>query len=380
MRSIAFRIVDSSAWLWHAGAVRIGRVERLGLNGPEARVVSVDLDRRRAIDLRRCEEARLLLEGNSPEAARRLAAARIPASLAAGLGAIAFDRHVAEALSGPAPADSIVPLSEACWLPAIDAPRFRDFMSFEQHHLTVRRALGRPVPDVTYELPTYYKGSHDTLVGHDRHVRWPAYSTWMDFELELGFVTGRGGVDLTPQEASRCLFGVTLVNDLSARDRQFHETRSNLGPAKGKDFATAVGPWITTVDELDLTDIRLSARVNGELWCEATSGSAMWTAAELLAYVSTAEPLIPGELIGSGTVGGGCGLEIGRQLIPGDVVELHSNDLDTLRTTIDAPTALRWTPPRRTPGITIDRKGITGLATPLPPRTDAPTPPYDRLR
>jgi 2-keto-4-pentenoate hydratase/2-oxohepta-3-ene-1,7-dioic acid hydratase in catechol pathway len=363
--------------------MRLGRVQRVGLNGlngEEARIVLVDLDADRLIDVRASEETRLRQAGNSPEAARRLAEARFPRSLSDALGSLDFCDFVTATLSSPAPDHAVIPFTGAHWLPAIDPPRYRDFMSFEQHHLTVRHVLGRAVPDVTYELPTYYKGAHHTLVGHDQCVTCPPYCRWLDFELELGFVLGRGGCDLTPDEASECLFGVTLLNDLSARDRQFHETQGNLGPAKGKDFATAVGPWITTVDEVDLAAIDLTAKVNGELWCDATSGSAMWTASELVAYLSTAEPLVAGELIGSGTVGGGCGLEIGRQIVPGDVIELAGSGLGCLRTTIEEPGPLRWSPARRDPGKTIDGTGIRGLAPALPPRADAPAPPVDRER
>jgi 2-keto-4-pentenoate hydratase/2-oxohepta-3-ene-1,7-dioic acid hydratase in catechol pathway len=197
----------------------------------------------------------------------------------------------------------------------------------------------------------------------------------MDYELELGFVVGRGGVDLAPAEAEQCLFGVTLLNDFSARDRQTEETAGNLGPAKGKDFATAVGPWITTIDELDLLTIQLTARVNGETWASGSSGSAMWSAAEILAYLSTAEPLVPGELVGSGTIGGGCGLEVGRRLIPGDVVELEGDGLGVLRNGLGEPVPLRWSPAHRTPGQMIDGRNGVGITALLPPRADAPPPP-----
>lgn len=340
----------------------------------------VDLAGERLVDAQRCEENRLLASGYSTEAARRVAAARIPSSLAAGIGAVDFLHFVEAAVACAPPDDAIVPISDAKWLPAIDAPRFRDFMSFEQHHLTARHVLGRPVPAVTYELPTYYKGSSQTLIGDGVEFEYPAYSQWLDFELEMGFVVGRAGADLTPDEAGDCLFGVTLLNDFSARDRQFHETQGNLGPAKGKDFATAVGPWITTVDELDLLNIDLAVYVNGDCWCTATSGSAMWSPCELLAYLSTGEPLIHGELIGSGTVGGGCGLEVGRQLVSGDVVELRSAALGTLTNRVGPPGMLRWSPPARIPGETLDGAGISGLAPALPPRADAPRPPVDRER
>lgn len=333
--------------------MKLGRILRDGPLGPQPRTVVVDLGRGVAIDAQRAEHARLLAAGDEPEAALRKARAAIPDSLAAGLASRSFLADLELAVSAEPPGDALVPLAEARWLAAIDPPRFRDFMTFEKHHIDARAALGRPVPEVTYELPTYYKGNHLTLVGDGAVVAWPGYSEWMDYELELGFVTSRGGVDLLPEEAEGCLFGVTLVNDLSARDRQFHETRGNLGPAKGKDFATAVGPWITTADELDLKAIRLSARVNGETWASGSSGEAMWSIGEVLAYLSTAEPLIAGELVGSGTLGGGCGLETGRKLAPGDVIELEASGIGTLRTEIAAAEPLRWEPPRRRPGRTI---------------------------
>lgn len=365
--------------------MRIGRIARSGLDGgAEPRTVVIDLDRGIAIDLRRAEHARLLRAGATDAAARRLSVARFPPSLADALGSPSFLEDAAlaaDAMAGEAaaasptdaaasPADALVPLAAVRWLPAIDPPRYRDFMSFEQHHLSVRAVLGRPVPEVTYELPTYYKGGHLTLLGHEEPMPWPGYSEWMDYELELGLVVGRGGVDLTPEEAAGHLLGVTLLNDFSARDRQFHENRGNLGPAKGKDFATAVGPWITTVDELDddLLAIDMEALVGGERWARGVSGSAMWSVGELLAYLSTAEPLVPGELVGSGTLGGGCGLEVGRRLVPGDVVELRSTRLGTLRTPLGEPQPLRWSPPRRTPGRPVDGVSPVGVTPLLPPR------------
>jgi 2-keto-4-pentenoate hydratase/2-oxohepta-3-ene-1,7-dioic acid hydratase in catechol pathway len=358
--------------------MKLARVERIGPDGPEPRVVAIDLERRVAIDLERSEQVRLERLGYTAAAARRLAAARLPQSVAAGLGSPSYRDDLEAARASEPPDDAVLALDALRWLPPLDPPRFRDFMSFEQHHLSARHVLGRPVPAVTYTLPTYYKAGHLSLVAHTEPVPWPGYCEWMDYELELGFVVGRAGVDLTPEEAVGCLFGVTLLNDFSARDRQFEETAGNLGPAKGKDFATALGPWIATVDELDLLAIELEARVNGERWASGTSGSAMWSASELLAYLSTAEPLVAGELVGSGTVGGGCGLEVGRRLVPGDVVELSGSGLGVLRTQLGEPAPLRWSPPSRIPGQKID--GTSGVSiTPLmPPRRDAPPPLFPR--
>jgi 2-keto-4-pentenoate hydratase/2-oxohepta-3-ene-1,7-dioic acid hydratase in catechol pathway len=205
------------------------------------------------------------------------------------------------------------------------------------------------VPDAYYEIPAYYKASSAGFVGHDEEVPWPAYTESMDYELELGFVVGRAGRDLDPGEAAGHLFGVTIYSDFSARDQQSREMTLTLGPTKGKDFGTGIGPWITTVDELDLGDLAMTARINGEEWSRGSSGSIMWSAAELLAYVSTAEMLQPGDLIGSGTVGLGCGLELDRRLAPGDVVELEVEGIGVLRNRMGPPQPARWTPTRKQP-------------------------------
>lgn len=358
--------------------MKIGRIERQGPAGPVARVMVVEAERGIAIDAQRAEQARRLAAGDSPEAAARLAAAQIPESLAAGLGSASFRADLERALAAEPPADAVVPLAEARWLPPVDPPRYRDFMTFEQHHHAARAVRGKTTPEVTYRLPTYYKGGHRTLIGDGEVLHWPGYSTWMDYELELGWVLAGEGLDLTPAEAEARIFGVTLLNDFSARDRQFDETVGNLGPAKGKDFATALGPWIVTTDELDLASIAAEARVNGEVWARGSSGDAMWTAAEVVAYLSTAEPLVPGELIGSGTFGGACGLEVGRQLTPGDRVELEAAGIGTLTTELGEPHELAWEPPPREPGRTISGGRALDHTELLPPRTDAPAPPYPR--
>jgi 2-keto-4-pentenoate hydratase/2-oxohepta-3-ene-1,7-dioic acid hydratase in catechol pathway len=358
--------------------VKIGRTERPSPAGPVPRVMVVDAGRGVAIDAQRAEQERRLGAGDSPEAAARIAAATIPTSLAAGLGSVSFRADLERALADEPPADAIVPLAEVRWLPPVDPPRYRDFMTFEQHHHAARAVRGKAVPEVIYRLPTYYKGGHHTLIGDGEVVHWPGYSTWMDYELELGWVLAGEGVDLTPAQAEERIFGVTLLNDFSARDRQFDETVGNLGPAKGKDFATALGPWIVTADEIDLGAIAVEARVNGETWARGSSGDAMWTAAEVVAYLSIAEPLVPGELIGSGTFGGACGLEVGRQLVPGDRVELEADGIGTLTTELGEPHELGWEPPMREPGRTISGGRARDHTELLPPRADAPAPPYPR--
>jgi 2-keto-4-pentenoate hydratase/2-oxohepta-3-ene-1,7-dioic acid hydratase in catechol pathway len=231
----------------------------------------------------------------------------------------------------------------------------RDCLAFEQHLRNTLLGLAAAmnvepiIPDVYYEKPIYYKGNPLTLIGHDKEVPWPDYSRRMDYELELGFVIGRPGKDLTPEQAKAHLFGVTILNDFSARDIQSIEMKGLLGPAKGKDFATALGPWITTVDELDVHNLTMVARVNGEEWSRGSSSTIMWRVEEIIAYISKAEGLVAGELIGSGTVGGGCGVELGKLLKAGDVVDLEVSGIGVLRNKMGTPAPTGWMPERRIP-------------------------------
>jgi 2-keto-4-pentenoate hydratase/2-oxohepta-3-ene-1,7-dioic acid hydratase in catechol pathway len=169
----------------------------------------------------------------------------------------------------------------------------------------------------------------------------------LDYELELGFVIGKSGRNLRPQEALSHLFGVTILNDFSARDVQGPEMSSGFGPSKGKDFATALGPWITTCDELDITHLDMVARVNGQEWSHGSSATMTWKVEELIAYASKGETIWPGELLGSGTVGTGSGAERGKKFQPGDVIELEVQGIGVLRNRIGQPEPRGWEPEPR---------------------------------
>jgi 2-keto-4-pentenoate hydratase/2-oxohepta-3-ene-1,7-dioic acid hydratase in catechol pathway len=232
----------------------------------------------------------------------------------------------------------------------IDPPAYRDFMAFEKHFRSGYDRRGVPVPDVLYEMPVSYMGSVQAMLGPDEEVPWPLYSDQIDFELELGIVIGRPGRNITPERARQHILGLTVFNDFSARDIQFHEMSGRLGPSKGKHFASAVGPRIVTLDELDPRALTMRARVNGETWAEASSGTIMWSIEELVAWASTGENLPAGALLGSGTVGGGCGLELGRYLSVGDVVELEIEGIGVLRNRIGRDPESGWRPEARAPG------------------------------
>jgi 2-keto-4-pentenoate hydratase/2-oxohepta-3-ene-1,7-dioic acid hydratase in catechol pathway len=190
------------------------------------------------------------------------------------------------------------------------------------------------VPQVYRDRPIYYITNRFSVSGPDTDVVWPQYSGLMDFELEFGVFLSRGGRDIRAADASSHIFGYTIYNDFSARDTQFEEMQGMLGPAKGKSFdaGNVLGPWIVTRDEIpDPYSLAMRATVNGEVWTDSNSGGMLHSFEEMIAYVSRGETLWPGEFFGSGTVGGGCGLEIDRWLKHGDVVELEVERIGVLR-------------------------------------------------
>ena len=194
-----------------------------------------------------------------------------------------------------------------------------------------------PIPEVFLRQPLYYKGNRFSCVGPDAVIEWPRYSTVIDFEAEIAAYIGKPGVDISEEGAPAHIFGYSVFNDFSARDAQMAEMQGPLGPAKGKDFATgnALGPWIVTADEVpDPYALAITVRVNGEVWTEGTLASAYHRFPAMLAFVSRDEPLVPGELLGSGTMDNGCGLELGRYLTWGDLIEIEVETLGTLRNRI----------------------------------------------
>lgn len=210
----------------------------------------------------------------------------------------------------------------------------RDFSTFEQHQARVTRAKGNAeVPAVWYEIPVYWKANPENVVGPEAEVCWPDYAEQLDYELEFGVVIGRTGRDIPESRAGQYIAGYTIFNDISARDRQARETVMTFGPAKGKDFDTSkvLGPCLVTPDEFETSSHRMTARINGELWSEGWTGDMHWSFAELIAYISESETLKPGDFLGSGACGTGCGLELGSWIQPGDVIELSVEGIGTLR-------------------------------------------------
>jgi 2-keto-4-pentenoate hydratase/2-oxohepta-3-ene-1,7-dioic acid hydratase in catechol pathway len=220
-------------------------------------------------------------------------------------------------------------------LAPVARPRvIRDFLTFEGHMKQASRALGRgdQIPQAWYEVPAYYKGDCDTVVGTGVDIVWPAYCEKFDFELELGMVTGRRGKNIAKADAHRYIAGYTIWNDWSARDQQMREAPVGMGPSKGKDFDTGngVGPYLVTADEMDVSNARMIARINGEVWTDSSSAGRQFSFEDLIVHVSQSETIHAGELWGSGTVTGGSGLELNRWLKPGDLVELEIEGIGVL--------------------------------------------------
>ncbi len=207
--------------------------------------------------------------------------------------------------------------------PVLHPPSVRDFSAFEEHVRNARALRGQEVPKEWYEIPVFYFSNPASIHGPEDEIVYPDGSTQLDYELEVAAIIGAGGA----------VAGFTVLNDWSARDLQAAEMRAGLGPAKGKDFATSIGPVVVTTDEFDGSEAEMIARVNGEERSRGNLRDLYHSWETIVAQASRNTRLLPGDVIGSGTVGGGSILEHndGRWLQPGDVVELEVEGIGVLR-------------------------------------------------
>jgi len=238
-------------------------------------------------------------------------------------------------------------LKDAILYPPLLHPlSMRDFYAFEQHVKKAAAIRGRDIPETWYQMPVFYYGNPNNILGPDMIVPYPSTTQELDYELEVACVVGKMGRDIPADQAESFIFGFTIMNDWSARDIQREEMKVGLGPAKGKDFATSLGPWIVTPDELTdrktdrpgVFDLAMTARVNGEIRSTGNLKDIHYSFGEMIARASADCFLMPGDVIGSGTVGSGCLLELtdgkGPWLKPGDQVELEVDRLGILRNAI----------------------------------------------
>jgi 2-keto-4-pentenoate hydratase/2-oxohepta-3-ene-1,7-dioic acid hydratase in catechol pathway len=208
----------------------------------------------------------------------------------------------------------------------------RDFYAFETHVKKGFEKRGESMPKEWYEIPVYYKSGHHNIIGTDEDVAWPSFTQKFDYELEMAAIIGKKGSNIPAEHAREYIAGFTVMNDFSARDIQRQEMKVRLGPAKGKDWCTAIGPYLVTPDEIgDPYNLSMVARVNGEQWSEGNSGSIYWKFEQMIEFLSKDDTIYPDDVIGSGTVGTGCGLELDRWVKRGDVMELEIEKIGVLR-------------------------------------------------
>ena len=225
-----------------------------------------------------------------------------------------------------------VPLNSVSLLPPVESPgAFLDFYTFEQHVKTSRGKRGLKMVPEWYQFPVWYNGSTRCFSGNGTSVDFPVGETKKDFELELAIVIKKKCFRVREKEASNYIGAYTIVNDFSARALQEKIMRIGLGPAKAKDFNTGLGPCLVTPDEIiDPRDLTMRAWVNEELWSEGNSGASHFTFEQMIAYASEDQTLYPGDILASGTVGSGCGLEQDRFLKNGDKVVLEIENIGKL--------------------------------------------------
>jgi 2-keto-4-pentenoate hydratase/2-oxohepta-3-ene-1,7-dioic acid hydratase in catechol pathway len=247
--------------------------------------------------------------------------------------------------------------------PVPEPRQMRDAMSFPIHILQaplgMRKLMARakgdmaelarieaaPLPElpaIYRQQPIFYITNRFSVRGTDTTVKWPRYSQVMDYELELGIITKGKGANISAASARDHIFGFTIFNDFSARDAQRIEMEGGLGPAKGKSFdgGNVLGPWIVTPDEIgDPYTLKMEVRVNGQRRSTGVTDAMLFSFEEIIAHISKDETLMPGEFIGSGTVGNGCGLELGQFLEDGDSIELDVEKIGILKNKVERQAA-----------------------------------------
>ena len=256
-------------------------------------------------------------------------------SLEAAKETLEYIKIIGQNMKGPNGEKIIWSLEEVQICAPVPKPiSFRDFLIHEGHKAAGAKRRNTSIDPIWYELPSCYKGNRLSIIGPDENIVWPNYTEKLDYELELGMFIGKKGKDIKENEAMNHVFGFTVLNDFSARDIQINEMKNWLGPHKGKDFGTSIGPCIITKDEFNPKDAIMTARVNGEEWSRGNTGDAFYSWGKMIEYASMEEELVPGEMFGSGTVATGCGADLDKWIQPGDVIELEIEGIGILKNTV----------------------------------------------
>ena len=217
------------------------------------------------------------------------------------------------------------------------ASQYMDFYAFEQHVMTMRKKRGLDfiVPE-WYEVPCYYNSNATSMIGHGMTALFPKGEEKIDYECEMACIIGKPIRNATPETAVDAIVGYTILNDLSSRQRQTKVMPVNMGPAAGKDFGSVLGKYLVTRDEIaDLGACGMRAYVNGEQWTDGRYGTVQHSFESMVAFTSTSRTLYPGDILGSGTVGTGCGAELGKFLKPGDVIRVEIDNMDFIENKVE---------------------------------------------
>jgi len=246
---------------------------------------------------------------------------------------LGFDGDMVAFIEAGAPVGKKTLVGHVRLLAPLRPRSLRDFLSFEGHLRNALSRLGRPIPSEWFDVPAYYKGMPDTVIGPEEEIPWPSYTSKLDYELELAAIIGRRGKNIAKEDALSYVFGYTIWNDMSARDVQTRELPISMGPAKAKDWdgSNVLGPCIVTADEIHPGNLRMTVRINDEVRGEDNSAHMHHTFADMIHYASQAQTLYPGEVFGSGTAAGGSGIELDRWLQEGDLIELEIEGIGVLR-------------------------------------------------
>ncbi|WP_374975718.1 fumarylacetoacetate hydrolase family protein [Microbacterium trichothecenolyticum] len=316
--------------------MKLGRIAVDSPDGREVRVIAAEPENNRVVDLRRAYALALQRGGATEDGARHLAAATF-GDLTRGISTGDFFLEAAHRALTAAD-DASTPLDDATFVAAIKPPVLRDSLTFNGHIKNFFGNVMKTTPTrAVYERPGYFKGSTATLYGSGETVPYPSITEQLDYELEIGYIIGKPGRNVTPERAFDHVFGITIFNDFSLRDVQVLESPIGMGAQHSKDFAYGIGPWIVTMDEIpSIIGLTGQVRVNGEVWSDTRVEDFIWTPEETVSYVSQFDGLQPGDLIGSGTMAFGAGAELRRFLQPGDLLELELERVGVLRSPIAA--------------------------------------------
>jgi 2-keto-4-pentenoate hydratase/2-oxohepta-3-ene-1,7-dioic acid hydratase in catechol pathway len=269
----------------------------------------------------------------------------LPSNLLKFINNVESYQGLVDKLSTVLPECGAYPIQEVVLKTPLKRPTsVRDFYAFLAHVKTARGRRGLEVVPEWFEIPVFYFSNHLAIKGPDEGIQRPPGCEWLDYELEIACIIGKEGMNIKAADADQYIFGYCIMNDWSARDLQAKEMKVGLGPAKGKDFATSLGPYIVTKDELesyqedDRLNLKMLAKVNGKILSEGNFKDTYYSFGQMIERASSGVTLYPGDVIGSGTVGTGCLLELGqdvhRWLQSGDLVELEITGLGSLKNKI----------------------------------------------